>query len=132
MKTNLDSMFKTSISLEENGTWFMISDKTGFLLKRIGGANASKMKSSFAKYYKPYAKQFENGTIDPLKEKEIMAKVFVESCLVDWKGIEIDGKETPFSKEVAVDFFKSLPDLMDTLSAQATDLNNYKEDLGNS
>ena len=89
------------------------------------------MKAAMAKFYKPYARQVETGTLGAEKEREITCKVFVHSCLVDWKGVEIDGQECPFDADKAVELFLTLPDLMDTLVSYASDNKNYKEDLGN-
>ena len=132
MKTNLDSLFKSDSVSETKGIWFNISETTGFLVKRWGGENTHSIKAALAKYHKPYARLIEMGTMDPEKEKEIHVKVFVHSCLEDWKGVEIDGKETKFEKEIAVKFLLNLPDLADTLIGHATDNKNYREDLGNS
>ena len=131
MKTNLDKLFKNDKGLEESGIWLKLSEETGFLVRRFGGYNSQKVKSALAKHYKPYARLVENGTLDPIKEKEIMIKVFVESCLIDWKGVEIDGVETPFSMEIAVKFFTALPELSETIVNYASDSKNYREDLGN-
>lgn len=109
-----------------------LSEKTGFLVRRFGGLNSPKVKAAFARFYKPYARQIEAGTLDEKKEKEITAKVFVDSCLVDWKGVEIDGQEVKFSHEAAVKLLLALPDLMQSLQNHALDANNYREDLGNS
>lgn len=132
MKTNLDSMFKTDDALESGGIWFDLTDTTGFLVKRFGGLNSPKVKAAMSKYFKPYARQIENGTMDLKKEKEIMYRVFVESCLVDWKGVEIDGQEVPFSTDAALKLLCRLTDLADTLVEYAQDMKNYKEELGNS
>lgn len=132
MKTNLDKLFKGSESFETEGIWMDLSEKTGFLVRRFGGLNSPKVKASLAKHFKPYARQIDAGTLDDKKEKEITAKVFIESCLVDWKGVEIDGKEVPFSFEAALKLLIALPDLMQSLQNHALEANNYREDLGNS
>lgn len=132
MKTNLDGLFKTSESIETNGIWMTISDDIGFLVKRFGGYNSPKVKAATSKFYKPYARLIENGTLPIEKEKEIMTKIFVDASLIDWKGIEIDGVITPFSKEVAIKFLLELPELAESLISYASDTKNYKEDLGNS
>jgi len=131
MKTNLDSLFKTNQNLEDAGVWFDVSEKTGFLLRRFGGVNSSKIKATVAKIYKPYTRQVESGTLDPAKERELEVRIFVETCVLNWRGIEIDGMETPFEKELAIKFFLSLPELTNTLTKYATDVANYKDDLGN-
>ena len=105
MKTNLDHLFKTHQESEENGTWFTLSDDIGFLVKRFGGFNSSGIKKAMATKYKPYAKQIQMGTLAAEKEKEIMVDLFVESCMVDWKGVEIDGEVKAFDKKLAVEFW---------------------------
>ncbi len=132
MKTNLDQFFKSDKASESEGVWFDISDTTGFLVKRFGGYNSTEVKAKLAKYYKPYAKLVELGTLDENKEKEIMIRVFVESCLMDWKGVEIDGVEAKFEKELAIKFLLELPALADTLIEHATNFKNYRADVGNS
>ena len=132
MKTNLDKLFKNNESLEQNGIWMMLSEESGFLVRRFGGFNSAKIKAALAKHYKPFARLVESGSLDPKKEKEITLKVFCEACLMDWKGIEIDDKPVPFSQEKAVEFLLALPELADTLIAYASDSKNYREDLGNS
>ena len=132
MKSNLDKLFKNDEALEENGIWFDISDATGFLVRRFGGFNSPKIKVAMAKYYKPYARQVDAGTLDQKKEKEIMTRVFVESCIIGWRGIEIQGEEKPFDVDTAVELLSGLPELADTLIAYSSDSKNYREDLGNS
>jgi len=132
MKTNLDELYKTNTNFEKDGIWLDISEKVGFLVSRFGGANSERVKLALAKYHKPYSRLIEKGTLPIEKETELTIKAFVEACLIDWKGVEIDGKETPFSKEVAIEFFKGLPDLLDELVSQASNSSNYKIELGNS
>ena len=132
MKTNLDSLFKNNKTFEKEGVWFMVSESSGFLIRRFGGVNSTHIKKALAKHYKPYASQIQNDTLSDEKSREIMTRIFVESSLIDWKGIEIDGKDTPFDVEVAVKFLTNLPDLCDSLRDYASDSKNYREDLRNS
>ena len=138
MKTNLDHLFKTNSTMEEEGNWFNLSDDIGFRMRRFNDTNPN-VRKALATYFKPYARQIEMGTMDPAKEREIMVKLFVNSSMIDWRGVEIDGKATPFSKEVAVKFLLGLPDLFQSLMAYAQDFKNFqaedegsKEELGNS
>jgi len=63
---------------------------------------------------------------------EIQVKIFIDVCLADWAGVEIDGQPVGCNKENALKFFIGLPDLFETLWAHAKDFNNYREDMGNS
>ena len=132
MKTNLDKFYKNDSSLEGGGIWFDVGGGVEFLIKRFGGFNSQQVKLELAKHYKPYSKQIELGTLSTEKEREITIKVFVNACVLDWKGIEADGKALPFTKDNCIELLKGLPELAETLVAQASDSKNYREDLGNS
>lgn len=131
MKSNLDALFKTDTNLETDGVWFSISDDTKFLVRRFGGSNGERLKKAMAKHYKPYARQVENGTISTEKDQEISIKVFIETCMVDWKGVEIDGEEAPFNSSTALELFTKLPELFKTLWNYSQAVDSYREDLGN-
>lgn len=131
MKTNLDELYKVDATAEKEGVWFDVSPKTGFLVKPFRGTNP-RVKAAMAKYYKPYARQIENGQLSLEKEREININLFLDICLVDWKGVEIDGVPTPFARENALILFQELPDLFQTLLAFAQDFKTYKVELGNS
>lgn len=135
MKSNLDKLFKTNHDAEANGVWFMINDELGFRVRRFSEANPA-MQQVMSKFFKPYARQLELGTLSAEKSREVMTRVFVHGCLVDWQGVEIDGQASvPFSKEKAVELLIALPDLFKTLMDYAQKIDSYKEeteDLGNS
>lgn len=131
MKTNLDTLFKTDQKLEKDGLWFEIeSIGAGFLMRPFKGTNPN-VKSAMAQLYKPFAKQIEMGTLGGDKEREILIKLFCRVSLIDWKGIEIDGKIVEYSEAVAIPFFVGLPDLFDTLWTHCQDFKNYLADVGN-
>lgn len=132
MKTNLDSLFKTDKAMETEGIIFELREGIRFKLRRFGGFNAEKVKPIHAVHYKPFARQIELGTLSADKEREIFMTIFIKVCLVDWEGIEFDGKAAECNLENALKLFKALPDLVDTLSSYAQDSKNYREDLGNS
>lgn len=132
MKTNLDGLFKTDSELEQGGVWFKISAETSFCLKRFGGTNAQKVKLAMAKYHKPHARLIENDAL-PLEEvNKIMAQVVASACLVDWKGVVVDGQELPCTQENAVKLFTALPELFNRLFEYISGSDSFKEDLGNS
>lgn len=133
MKSNLDSLFKSSTNLETEGVKFEINDRTNFTLRRFGGTNANRVKAAMAKYYKPFARQVELGQLDVKKEHEIIVKAFVESCLIAWEGVDIDGVEdVECNNENAIKLFIALPELFNALYEYASSFNSFKEDLGNS
>jgi len=132
MSTDLDKLFKTGKGMEVDGIWFDISEDCGFKMKRFGGANSPKVKELMNKLYKPYARMIENNTLPAEKEFELTARIFSMSAMVDWKGVEVEGKKIDFSVDEAVKLFIRLPELYDALFKYASDFNNFREDLGNS
>lgn len=132
MQTNLDKLFKTNKNLELDGVWLWVSDTTAFLCARYGGANSIKVKASVAKFYKPVAKMAEVSGLSPEKDLEISVKMFVHSCLLDWKGVtNEDGSEIEFSFDNAVKLLTSLPELFDHLVSNTRNVDNFKEEMGN-
>ncbi len=131
MKSNLDQFFKTNEAFEKDGVWFDIAKDVGFRCKPFKPSNPQ-VKAAFAAHYKPYALQIEKGTLSQEIEREIQIKMFVQSCLVDWRGVEIDGQPAPFDKKVATEFLMGLPELFDTLWRQCQDHKNYQDEVGES
>ena len=138
-KTNLDQLFKTDKKMEEDGIDFVIREKNeekkeaelSFRVRHFAATNP-RVKAAMAGHYKPYARQIELNTLDQEKGDEIQAKIFIDTCLVSWKGVEIDGKEAECNKDNALILFKRLTALFKALWEHANDFENYREDLGNS
>ena len=131
MKTNLDKAFKTNKSLEKDGVWFVVEGGPEFLVRRFGGVNATKMQKIVSELNKPYVRLIESKQLSEEKTTELSTLSFIKCCLIDWKGVEIDGQEAPYSEELAAELFKALPDLADRLFEYARDMDNFREDLGN-
>ena len=131
MKTNLHKTFKTNQILEKDGVDYMYNDEVSFKVRRFVATNP-RVKEAMAHYYKPYARQLELGTLSPEKTQEIQIKLFIDVCLVSWKGLKDEsGKDIEYSKQNALEILQELPDLFDSLWKHANDFENYKEDVGN-
>lgn len=131
MKTNLDK-FKANKELENNGVDFALDDKTSFRVRRFG-PNNPKMKAAHAQYFKPYAYQLEKGLLADEKVKEINLRMFIDTCLVSWEGVEDEkGNPIEFSKEAAYDVLKDNSDIADALYKYSQEATNYRVEVGNS
>lgn len=137
MKTNLDKAYQMDDRSVKEGAWMITGPDLDqeFLIKPFRSTNPT-FKAAYARHFKPYARQIDNDTLDSKKEREVMARFFCEACLVDWKGIEIDGEYPPYSKDLAVKLLTHIPELFEDLMAFSKDFKNYradyKEDVGNS
>ena len=132
MKSNLDKFYKTNSIAETEGIWFNVGDDVRFRIKRFGGMNSQKVKAVSAKYFKPYSKLIQKGALPEEKEREIMVKTFVESSVVDWENVEIDGELVEYSHEACIKLLLGLSDLTDALIEYASTFDSFKEDMGNS
>ena len=131
MKTNLDE-FKTNPLFEKEGVQCDMGNGRVFTIRRVTASNP-RMKAAMARFYKPYARLIEMDALPPEKLQEINVQLFLEVCLAGWSGIlDGEGKEIPYSREVAAEILKSAPDLFDTLWKFANNFENYRDDVGNS
>ena len=133
MKTNLSKAYATDKNLEQEGKWFQVAEGVEFKLKRMGGSNATEVNRIRAKIIKPHLRLIEKNLLDKDVEKGLYIKVFIEACLVNWKGLLDDNdQEIPFTREFAQELFKDTPDLFDYVVDLTNDNESYKEDLGKS
>jgi len=132
MKTNLDVYFKTNETTEKGGEWCEIAPGVRFLIARLGGVNADRIKKANAQFFKPHARRIQNGSLPVKEEQKILARVFVEVSLLGWEGV-LDDNDQPleFSKDNAVNLLVELPELFGKLTEFSQDVENYKSDLGN-
>lgn len=138
MKSNLFTHFKTDRQIEKEGIWMALENTPiSFRVKRFGGENADLIKAKTAKLMKPYAHQQKAGVLPSDVEEKIAIQVFVEECIVDWKGLEIDGKPAgPYNPDLALKLFADAPEAVKLLIAEANNYRNFlefeREALGNS
>ena len=135
MKTNLSKIYSTNKDVEKNGKWFDIAEGVSFKMKRFGGANSLKISEVKARYFKPYARQLERNTLDKEIQQELFIKVFVDTCMCDWKGLEDEQGKIEYSRDNAIELFKETPDLFDEVLELSMAMGEFKEgneDLGKS
>lgn len=135
MKTNLHSAFGTNKESETDGVWVSITDTVEFKIRRLGGHNAKLISKRHAELFQPYAKAKENNALSEDKEEQLNIKLFVDSVIVDWKGLTgEDGKELKYDPSIAADLLVEMPDLFQLLMEESQNKSLFKsrEDLGNS
>ena len=130
---DLRKVYGTNKADESEGKWYMIDEEVGFILKRFGGSNATRVQKALNDVMKPYKTQVKRGKLSEELDRRLTVTAFVRSCLVDWKGLSEDGKEVKFSEQAAIDLLVDLPDLSADLLSFAQDMSNYQdeEDVGN-
>ena len=79
--SNMFDLFETDKELEKNGVWFEIAPGVRFLCARMGPMNKV-YKRSLARKMKPYARQYQQGTLDEELGESLIQDVFIESVLL--------------------------------------------------
>lgn len=135
MKTNLHSAFSMNKESETDGVWVTVTDTVDFKIRRLGGHNARLISKRHAEIMQPYAKAKENNALSEEKEDELNVKLFVDSVIVDWRGLKDDkGEDLAYSSKTATELLKEMPDLFQLLLEESQNKSLFKsrEDLGNS
>ena len=60
-----------------------------------------KFKEKFARLAKPHLSAMRAGLLAPEVQDKIMSEAMAGTVLLNWKGMAEDGKDIPFSEEVA-------------------------------
>lgn len=120
---DLKKQYGTDKALEENGVWQDIGDGASVLVARMGNSrNVLELKRLTA----PHKRQIQLGKLDDEIWKKINIEAIADSILLDWKGVEINGKELPYSKPNAIQVLTDYADFRDVISTLANDMANYQ------
>lgn len=101
--------FKTDLNRELDGVWVDIGKEARLKIARIGNPA---YKETFRRLAKPYQRQIRTGTLSDEVAERILAQSLAESVLLDWEGLEENGKPLPYSKKAALDLLTN-PQLKD-------------------
>lgn len=73
----------------------------------------------------PYKRQFDNGSASPELRHQLLAQCLAETVLLDWDGLQIDGKLVAYSREAARQLLEQHEDFADFILKQAVDKANF-------
>lgn len=107
-----------------------------FKIARAGGANQAHNKA-VERLIKPHKRTVQTGNLSNELAKSIDRAAWMETCLLGWENISLEGEVLDFSKENAERLFNALPDLYADLREQSNNMALFREevleaDLGNS
>lgn len=95
--------FATDQALENKGKWFTLAKDAQVLVARSGND----------RYSEKLRAHMELSPLEGLNSKqqeeigsEILVDVLAETVLLDWKGLAYQGKEVPYSKDMAKTFLR--------------------------
>jgi hypothetical protein len=110
---------------EVEGIWQNIGDGVSVKVARIGSTEYQK---EFQRISKPHKRAIRRGVLNDDVAEKLLIKVMAKTVLLDWKGLEEDGKEIPYSEENAVRILTDYRDLRDYVSDIANDMEAFKKE----
>jgi polyhydroxyalkanoate synthesis regulator phasin len=96
---DLTSKYGTDLALEEDGEWVDYGDGVKVKVARWG--NQSFMKRMEA-LQKPHRYMIDRGSLPPETDKKIVDTLIAEAIIIDWEGVELDGKKLPHTIDNAL------------------------------
>lgn len=96
-----------------------------FTVAREGGRNVQYQKIA-EQIFKPYRRQIQHQTIDPIVLDNLLAQVYAKAVVKGWEGVEDENDEPmPFSEENCLKLLVDLPVVFDAIKETARDFNQY-------
>lgn len=131
MLTDLDDLFATDKTSEEDGVWVDVTKSIRFKIRSYGAKAVGDLRE---KLTKPFQTMLRAGVKIPDEENEQIAlQVIAGAVLADWKGVTAkteDGAEVevPYSAEVALEYLSRLSKLANFVIGISTDGQFFKAD----
>lgn len=123
---DVKKLFGTDSKKEQEGVWYDLAEGLRMKIARIGNPNYQKR---FQTLSKPYRRSIRRGTLsDDLAEK-LLIQCLAETILLDWEGVEDDGKEISYSIENAINLLKKYPELRNYINDIANELEGFQEEF---
>lgn len=125
---DLRKTYGTNSELESEGVW--TQDLGEGLHLKLARLKNPKFRKMYQRLTKPYERQIRNRTLSEKIEEDIITKCLVETVVLDWKGLVLDGKELTYSKENASKLFSDpdLSDFRDLVVDLANDAELFREE----
>lgn len=114
--------FKTDEKLEEEGTWFDLSDESSLKLARWGNKNAEGM---LRKLQRPYRRMMAFRDLPDDLTSEMMVKVMAKHIIKDWKGFTDNGSDFLCNEENATRLLNESKDFRDLVTSLSNDASGF-------
>jgi hypothetical protein len=123
---DLKKDFSTNKKLEDEGVWIDIGDGAKLKIARAGNKQSNALSKQLAK---PYMAQITYGKLSDEVATQIGVEVMAKAILLDWKGIQYDGADLPYSVDNAIKLLTELPDFRDYVSQMANDRKTFQREI---
>lgn len=121
---DIRKLFGTNRRAEEAGVWVDLGQ--GARVK-VARDTSPAYRKRLQDVIRPYRGAIAANALDDRQAHALFAEAAAGTLLLDWDGIEIDGKPVPFSVAAAEQLMEEVPDFYKTIKSFAEDAALYRE-----
>jgi len=126
MALDLKKTYATDKEKEIEGVWEDFGDGCRIKIARAGNPNYEK---EFQRLIKPHRKALRRNSLSNDVAKELYAKCMARAIVLDWEGLEEDGKDIPYSVENAERILLQYPDLSQHIQEISESAETFRQEL---
>jgi len=116
---DIKKSFGTSTELENDGVWVDLGDGASIKVARAGNkSNRALIKRLIA----PHKVALRNDKLPDETLEKLTIEAMASTILLDWKGIDEDGKPVPYNTQNALRLLTDYKDFRDQVSAFSSEL----------
>ena len=120
---DLRKAFATDTEAEIKGVPFEYGDSTFIIARKFNPTH----RKLFSKLWKANRLVVEgNGDAAEKKADEIMCEVMSKTILLEWKNVQLDGKELAYSQEAAYQVLSEMKDLREVIDTASAEMGRFK------
>ncbi len=108
---------------EAEGVWVKLDENTEVKVARMNNARYNKL---FRRLSQPYKKAIRTNTLSDSVAEDILYRCAAETILLDWEGLEEDGKPIEYSTDKAYELLKNYEQFRDFVMGCAEDFDLFK------
>ena len=119
---DLRTTFYQEPELVEKGVWFNLQDQGRV---KVASMNSPLFKAEVIRLQKPHLNLLRSDADSSDLLNSITIEATAKTLLLDWKEIEVDGKEIEYSVEKAIELLTDFPMFREKISALSSTDSNY-------
>ncbi len=121
---DIKKLFGVDKKKEVDGVWEDITEDVRVKIARMGNPNYQK---EIARLMKPHRRAVRRGTVDDSVIEKCVTQAMARTVLLDWEGIEEDGKKVLYSFDEARRLLTEYKEFRDQVSEIASELETFQD-----
>jgi len=124
---DIKKLFMTDENRETSGVWQDVGDGIRLKVARFNNTNHKRIMEGLMK---PYQHQMRRGTLAEDVAEKLLVQGMAKAILIDWEGLEEDGKPVKYSHKNAERLMLEVKDFRDLVHniSQTMDIYKMQED----